>query len=166
LLLLYPVDGRPRVLLTLRDGNLPHHPGQVSLPGGAANPGESLAQAALREAREETGVEPSLVRLIGRLSPLHIPVSGFALHPFVGVCDARPDFRPDAGEVERILEPALAELADPACLAIERRHWQGSDFEVPILRVEGERVWGATAMILAEFLTLLDRRPDPWRERV
>ena len=93
LLLMFPAESPAHVLLTVRSSQLPSHAGQVSMPGGAVEVGESLEQAALREASEETGVDPAAVRVLGRLTPLHIPVSGFVLNTVVGVADARPDFR-------------------------------------------------------------------------
>jgi len=158
LLLLYPGSEGPSVVLTLRHADLPQHAGQVSLPGGAAEPGETLERAALREAHEEVGVDPSKVRLLGRLSPLHIPVSGFALHPFVGLVEQRPELHPDPNEVERILEVPVATLLDPSYRGEETRRFREHDYQVPFLRLDGEKVWGATAMILAEFLWLLGFR--------
>jgi 8-oxo-dGTP pyrophosphatase MutT (NUDIX family) len=162
LLLLYPRDAAPHVLLTVRDADLQHHAGQVSLPGGSLEPGESHDQAALREATEEVGLDPQTVRLLGALTPLHVPVSRFVVHPRVGVTDRRPGFRPRPGEVARVLEVPLAHLEDPACLGVERRQFDRNEVEVPFFRVDGERVWGATAMVLAEFLTVVGTPPDPW----
>ncbi len=162
LLLLYPVDGSPRLLLTVRDDQLPNHAGQVSLPGGAVEDGESFGDAALREAHEETGVDPRLVRLVGSLSSLHVPVSRFVLHPWVGVCDLRPSLRPEAGEVAQILEVPLELLAERSRHRVEQRTYGGRPVEIPFFEVDDQRVWGATAMVLAEFLTVLGRGPDPW----
>jgi len=160
LLLLYPREGSPTVLLTLRRADLPQHAGQVSLPGGAAEPGETLVDTALRESREEVGVDPAAVRVLGPLSPLHIPVSGFALHPFVGLSDRRPGLRPDVREVQRILEIPLDALLDPGHVAVETRTLGGRSYQVPFIHLDGEKVWGATAMILAEFLALLGVRAE------
>ena len=91
LVLLYPVDGEPHVLLTVR-GALRHHTGQVSFPGGAVDAGETLEHAAVREAVEEVGVVASDIQVLGRLTSLHIPVSGFLLHPVVAAADVRPRF--------------------------------------------------------------------------
>jgi len=93
LVLLYPGnDGSSAVVLTVRAPDLVHHGGQVSLPGGAVEPGESIEGAALRESAEEVGLDSREVALLGRLSPLHIPVSGFVLHPVVGTLAAPPAF--------------------------------------------------------------------------
>jgi len=163
LLLFYPdAEGHPWLILTVRDRRLPQHAGQVSLPGGALERGETIADAALREAREEVGVDPARVRVVGELTSLHIPVSGFVLHPVVAFTDRRPDLRPEQGEVARILEVRLDALLDPARIEVERRDYRGRTYEVPALCLDGERVWGATAMILAELLDLIGHAPDPW----
>ncbi len=156
LLLLFPdADDRPHVVLTVRADTLGRHGGQVSLPGGVIEPGESFADAALREAHEEIALDPHLVRVIGALTPIDIPVSGFRLHPIVGLCDARPVFSPADGEVAKILDVALDALAAPGCVAQTTREREGQRIDVPAFCVAGEEIWGATAMVLAEFLSLV-----------
>ena len=160
LVLLYPVDGEPHVLLTVR-GALRHHTGQVSFPGGAVDAGESLEDAAVREAVEEVGVVASDIQVLGRLTSLHIPVSGFLLHPVVAAADVRPRFMAAPEEVARLLEVPLALLEDEETVRYERRTFERQnrlvDVEVPFFDVHGEKVWGATAMVLAEFLALIAR---------
>jgi 8-oxo-dGTP pyrophosphatase MutT (NUDIX family) len=156
LILLYPVDGIAHIVLTVRSSHLPSHAGQVSLPGGAVEAGETIEQAALREAREEVGLDPAQVRLLGRLTPLHIPVSGFVLHPVIALMDWRPALRASDREVERILEPPLDDLADPArrllrTVRIEDR----GEVEIPYIEVHGAELWGATAMVLSELFWVL-----------
>jgi 8-oxo-dGTP pyrophosphatase MutT (NUDIX family) len=163
LLLLYPRDDEAYLVLTVRDSRLPHHAGQVALPGGAVEAGESIEDAALREAQEEIGVPGTEVRVVGRLSPLHIPASGYVLTAVVGIVDRRPPLRPEPGEVERILEVPLESFHDPQRLQLETRQFRGRDYEVPYFELEGEKLWGATAMVIGEFLWLLGVRPDPWR---
>lgn len=150
----------PHVLLTVRGSKLRKHTGQVSFPGGAVDAGESFEAAALREAHEEVGIDPERVRLLGRLTPLHIPVSGFLLHPVVGVADERPDFRIAEWEVARLLEVPLDRLGDRAIVKRElrTREHDGQTFQLnwPYFDLDGEKVWGATAMALAEFMAMVD----------
>jgi 8-oxo-dGTP pyrophosphatase MutT (NUDIX family) len=158
LILLYPADGEPALPLIVRSTHLARHSGQVSLPGGAVEPGEGVAAAAVRETHEEIGVDPATVRVLGELTPLHIPVSGFLLHPVVGVCDTRPVFRPDDHEVARIVEVPLARLASRECVRLRIRTHEGREYEVPYFALGGEQVWGATAMVLSELLAVAGGR--------
>lgn len=163
LLLLYPHNGLSHIVLTVREDDLPQHAGQVSLPGGAVEDEETIAETALRESEEETGIDPSRVAILGCLSPLHIPVSGFILHPVIGTTGGRPDLRPQKGEVARILEVPLDTLADPARQAVEHRTIANREYVIPFIEIDGFKVWGATAMVLAEFLALLGSAPNPWK---
>lgn len=162
LLLVYPHDDELTVPLTVRGTEMRSHTGQVSLPGGKVDEGESIESAALREAAEEVGVAPASVKILGRLTSLHIPVSGFHLHPVVGITDTRPSFEPASPEVARIIEAPLSMLADRAMIKRETRTLtrggRSVNVEVPYFDIDGEKVWGATAMILAEFLELMARR--------
>ena len=155
LLLLYPQENGAAVALTVRSSGLARHPGQISLPGGATDPGETLAQAALREAAEEIGIEPSAVRVLGELTPVHVLVSGFTLHPVVGITDRRPDFLPAPDEVEEILEVSLEDLRDASRIRQGTRIREGVAVEYPYFDLLGHQVWGATAMVLGEFICLL-----------
>jgi 8-oxo-dGTP pyrophosphatase MutT (NUDIX family) len=156
LLLVYPVNGEAHLVLTVRASHLPSHAGQVSLPGGAVEEGESIEEAALREAREEVGLDATSIRLLGRLTPLHIPVSGFVLHPVVALLDWPPDLSPSNDEVERILRVPLADLADPARKLTRRVVQEGRGFvDIPYIEVDGAELWGATAMVLAELVSIL-----------
>jgi len=155
LLLLYPVDGDAHVVLTVRADTLGRHGGQVSLPGGVVDPGETFEQAALREAHEEIALPLDGVRVIGALTPLDIPVSGFRLHPLVAVRSSRPALRPADGEVARILEPAVDELLDASCVRSTERVREGRTLTIPAFHIRDHEIWGATAMVIAEFLALL-----------
>jgi 8-oxo-dGTP pyrophosphatase MutT (NUDIX family) len=155
LLLLYPHESDAAVALTVRASGLARHPGQISLPGGATDPGETLTQAALREASEEIGVDPRTVRVLGELTPVHVLVSGFTLHPIVGITDRRPDFVAAPGEVEAILEVSLHDLRDASRIRQGTRIREGVAVEYPYFDLLGHQVWGATAMVLGEFVCLL-----------
>ena len=158
IVLIYPHDDAWHLPLTVRGSRLRHHTGQVSLPGGRIDPGESVEAAALREAYEEVGVDPVDVELLGRLTPLPIDVSGHLLHPVVGRTSERPRFQVAADEVERLIEVRVANLRHPDSVKWEQRRRSRPPREMmdaPYFEVEGAHVWGATAMVLAEFLALL-----------
>lgn len=157
LLLLYPEGqaGAWHVPLTLRTERVETHKGQISLPGGAQEEGESLQEAALREAYEEIGVDPSSIRVLGALSQVYIPPSNFCLQPFVGYTPRRPEFRPFAAEVAEVIEAPLAVLLDPSSAREEDWLIQGQVRRVPFYQVGPHKVWGATAMVLAEFVAVL-----------
>ncbi|MBU0926963.1 MAG: CoA pyrophosphatase [Spirochaetes bacterium] len=150
LVLLYPDGGAARFPLMLRPPGAGAHAGQVSLPGGSREAGESLEACALREAREELGVDPADVRVVRALSPLRVPPSRFLVHPFVGVASGRPRFAPSAAEVASLHEPSLDELVDAASRCEDDAEFAGRLWRVPFYRLAGLRVWGATAMILSE----------------
>jgi 8-oxo-dGTP pyrophosphatase MutT (NUDIX family) len=159
LVLLYRHDDRWCVPLTVRGAALRHHGGQVSLPGGRIDPGESPEQTALREAFEEIGVAPGEVDVLGRLTPLPIAVSGHLLYPVVGVTAARPPFVVGEHEVDRIIEAPLSRLRGADAIAWETRERLMpplGPMDVPFFEVDGARIWGATAMVLAEFVAVVD----------
>jgi len=155
LLLVYPGDRGASIPLTVRASHLKRHAGQISLPGGATDAGETLVQAALREAYEEIGVDPARVRILGQLTPVHVLVSGFTLHPIVGITDERPDFTPAAHEVEQVIEVSIDDLQDASNIRHGTRSREGVAIEYPYFGLRGSHVWGATAMILGEFICQL-----------
>jgi 8-oxo-dGTP pyrophosphatase MutT (NUDIX family) len=157
LLLLYPLGAGVGLALTVRAEGLRRHAGQISLPGGAIDPGETLEDAALREAAEEIGVDRSTVRVLGELTPVHVIVSGFTLHPIVGVTDTRPAFVPAPGEVAAVVEVSLDDLRDASRIRRGTRIREGVAIEYPYFDLHGHQVWGATAMVLGELVALLQK---------
>jgi 8-oxo-dGTP pyrophosphatase MutT (NUDIX family) len=160
LLLIYPQQDEWHVPLTVRASGLRHHTGQVSLPGGRLDhPDETIEQAALREAQEEIGVAPHEVEIIGRLTPVAIAVSAHLLHPVVGIANQRPAFTIAAHEVAQLIELSIAQLREPGIVRSEQRRRPLAPHVVqmvPYYDVAGARIWGATAMVLSEFIALLD----------
>lgn len=152
---LLPDRAVAHIILTVRTETLGRHGGQVSLPGGVVDPGETFEQAALREAHEEMALRLDDVRVLGALTSLDIPVSGFRLHPIVAVSRIRPMLTPSDGEVARILEVGVDELLNPQHFVTTERERDGFALTVPAFRVADVEIWGATAMVLAEFLALL-----------
>jgi 8-oxo-dGTP pyrophosphatase MutT (NUDIX family) len=150
----FPDRDAAHIILTVRADGL-RHGGQVSLPGGVVDPGETLEQAALREAHEEVALALDEVRVLGALTPLDIPVSGFRLHPIVAMHPTRPQLTPSDSEVARILEVSVDDLLNPGHLVTTERKREGVTFTVPAFRIANVEIWGATAMVLAEFLALL-----------
>ncbi len=164
LLLLYPHATTSEVewhVVLMRRPDYPGvHGGQVSLPGGQREGDETLAMTALREAHEEVGLLPTHVELLGQLSQLYTPPSNYCIYPFVGLTSQRPKFIPNPAEVAALIECPLSRLQDRFTRQQERWTFGNEvEREVPFFNVAGHKVWGATAMILSEFLAVLDQIP-------
>jgi 8-oxo-dGTP pyrophosphatase MutT (NUDIX family) len=140
LVAMFEESGETRVILTRRSKALRFHQGEVSFPGGRCDPGESLTECALREAREETGLDPDGVSVVGQLSPLATFSSQSLVTPVVGVLDSRPSVRANPTEVDRVLDVSLAMLASDRVFREER--WRLADRpgfgrRSPVTRSEG-----------------------------
>lgn len=159
LVLLYPGKGKLRVLLTRRTADLLHHQAQISFPGGQQEPGEDLQLTAAREAKEEVGIDPQGFRILGRLTPLFIPPSNYCIFPTVAYASERPEFRPNEKEVAEVLEVPLDHLADPGNFKQEMWNHRGHDVCVPFFDYRGHKIWGATAMVLAELMEIIEDLP-------
>jgi 8-oxo-dGTP pyrophosphatase MutT (NUDIX family) len=155
LILLYPYDGVWHFPLMKRVDDGLVHSGQISLPGGSQEAGESLQATALREACEEIGAACADVEVIGQLSTIYIPPSNFLVTPTVGCVIQRPDFQCDPREVAELIEVPLSTLFDRD--VVKREPWtlRGMTVDVPFYQIGSHKVWGATAMILSEFSMLL-----------
>jgi 8-oxo-dGTP pyrophosphatase MutT (NUDIX family) len=157
LLLLYEEGGELRLLLTRRTERVLHHPGQISFPGGEQHAGESVEATALRETEEELGLDLGAVRILGRLTPLYIPSSNYCMYPTVAHLPVRPVFAPQADEVAETIEVPVAHLMEPKNRG--RMDWTigARKVDAPFYEFLGHKIWGATAMVLAEFLAVLDK---------
>jgi 8-oxo-dGTP pyrophosphatase MutT (NUDIX family) len=154
LVLLYPDDdGLARIVLTERASRDGHHSGEVSFPGGAAEPGDAdIAATALREAAEEIALDADAagVRVVGQLDRFWIPVSDFEVHPVVAVAAGRPLLTASPAEVARIVEPRLERFLPEAPIVMVERTIRDWPLRYGAYDVEGLSVWGATARILSQ----------------
>ncbi len=157
LILLYPGKEGPRFPLIVRSGGKGPHAGQVALPGGGVEDGESGGTAALREAEEELGVVPECVELLGALTSFPVDVSRYAVTPYVGIAAAAPEFRPAPAEVAAWFPVGCSELLDPGSIGTATVAHGSAEAVVPCYRFSGHVVWGATAIALAEFAEGLRR---------
>lgn len=159
LILLYPHEQTVFTALMQRNHDGHAHSGQISFPGGKKEPSDaSLTHTALRETREEFGIDDSAVQVLGALTELYIPASNFWVLPAVGALPQRPHFNPDHREVAAIIEVPLPYLLNKAIVKTKTiTGSSGLTIEAPYYDVEGHVVWGATAMIISEFLYLLQQ---------
>ena len=164
LILLFPGDEGWAFFLTERSSQVEHHQGQVSLPGGAQERGETLQQTALRETQEELGIAIHGISVLGPLTPLFIPVSGFRVYPFVAWTGEKPDLSPDSSEVNSVHVVSVNQLLDETVIVREIREIRGEKVEIPYFHFDGVKVWGATAVMLSELREILRRanaKPGP-----
>ncbi len=156
MLLLYPDGGKIKFPLTKRPDYVGTHGGQVSFPGGKAEPNETIEQTAMREAEEEIGVRRANIEMIGRLSEFFVIPSNFMVTPVVAWQPTKPIFIPDPVEVVKILECSIEDLMKEEAIQVKEilaaRKYRLS---APHFMLEDEIVWGATAMMLNEFRTLI-----------
>ena len=174
LVALFEEGGETHVVLTRRSLQLRLHRGEIALPGGRSDAGETPIETALREAREEVGIVESSVEVVGWLNPIVTYAAGSAIWPVVGLLRERPTMVVDAAEVARAFTVSLAELLEPGAFLEER--WRrdlsrpGSDLEgylpIQIYRVPGDLVWGATARVLTELLCIVTAVEWPEAQRV
>jgi 8-oxo-dGTP pyrophosphatase MutT (NUDIX family) len=155
LILLYPWKNQLHLVFTRRTERVDFHQKQVSFPGGRQEKGESFEETAMREAQEELGINPESIQVLGKLTPLYIPPSNYCIYPIVATIPTRPDFRPFTREVAEVIEVPLDHLLDPQNVKREMWTYKGAQIEVPFYSFQEHKIWGATAMVLAELVELL-----------
>jgi 8-oxo-dGTP pyrophosphatase MutT (NUDIX family) len=157
LILFYPYQGEIYFPLILRPAYDGVHSGQVAFPGGRYElTDENLIRTALREAQEEIGLRLTDVRILGTLTELFIPPSNFHVLPVIAVMPYRPDFYPDAREVEDIFEIKLEEISDARIVGSSTLIIRGEEVLAPHYEVNGYKIWGATAMMISELLSVIN----------
>ena len=153
---LFETAGILHFCLTRRSKKLKHHPGQISFPGGRQDKSDTSVQyTALREMEEETGILPSDVEIIGNLSEIYIPVSNFIIHPVVGFINNTKAFQANTYEVEEIIALPVNDFLIEKHLMVETFSTASGKIPSPCYKINGYAIWGATAMIIAEFSLLL-----------
>ena len=155
LILLYPIGGVPFLVLTRRTEQVENHKGQISLPGGRCEPDETFQQTAVREVEEELGVSAESFKILGNLTPLYIPSSNYCIYPTVAYSTVKPLFYPSRKEVAEIIEVSLEHLLNPQNIRKEVRKVRSEKVEIPYFLWNGHKIWGATAMVLAEFIEIV-----------
>jgi 8-oxo-dGTP pyrophosphatase MutT (NUDIX family) len=158
---LVEIEGGTHVLFIKRPETMSTHKGEIAFPGGKSDPvvDADILATALREAREEIGLDPAEVEIVARLSGVATAASRFTITPFVGFLGHQPELRTNPAEVVRVLEVPLAELLDPSIYHEER--WDGfqRDMSVYFYELADETLWGATARLLTDLLTRLVTGP-------
>ena len=149
-----PLD-RWQFPLTLRPHHLPRHGGQISLPGGELQTGETHWQAAVRELEEELGVAKSSVVQLGTLSPYYVFASHFVVTPVVGLTLSKPSWQPQVSEVAEVFEMSLRHLLHPTNKKSPLQERGGIAFRAPCILLENRQIWGATCLILGELIAAL-----------
>ena len=156
LILLFPFEDEIQFFLTKRTEDVEHHKGQISLPGGIRENDESLNETALRETKEEVGIDSTKIIISGSLTPFFIPVTGYIVHPFIGWCKEKPSTKIHDVEVNQLFSVSITELMDEKILQTEQWNIRGYDAIVPYYNFGKCKVWGATAAILSEFKSILE----------
>ena len=132
-----------------------NHPGQIALPGGAKENNETLEETALREAFEEVGIIPNNVEIIGKLTPLPVPVSNYLIYPFVGIINKEPEWKINKDEVAELIILKLDDLIEADNGYSENWDLRGNKVKVPVFKLSDKTIWGATATVLCEMLDLI-----------
>jgi 8-oxo-dGTP pyrophosphatase MutT (NUDIX family) len=156
LLLLFPEGDQIYICLTKRPTTMRFHPGQISFPGGKVEKDDPSAEmTALREAREEVGIDPASIEILGKLSDLYLEVSKFSIQPFLAWADKKPEFLVNFGEVEELILFPLSEFVANETISETELDTVTGPLHIRYYPNNGEIIWGATAMILSELIEIL-----------
>jgi 8-oxo-dGTP pyrophosphatase MutT (NUDIX family) len=167
LICLMPAGADWMIPLTLRPAQMADHGGQVSLPGGRSDSGETVWRTACREFGEELGCTTEHLQPLGQLKPLYVYASRHVVTPIVGVCSLRPTFRPNKEEVAELILLPLRELIADESITVGTMQRGTVQYDAPGFRVGEHYVWGATAMVLADLRStvreiLTEQNQEPW----
>lgn len=156
---LYEKDGEYHVLLTKRTEELEYHKGQICFPGGSPHEGDSsLKETALREAREEVGIRPEDVEVLGELDSTGTLTSNFLITPFVGIIPYPYPFKVNRHEIDELVEVPLSALAGEGNYWEETRSFEGVTGKASFFRYRDKVIWGATARILKQLVDLVNNK--------
>ena len=159
LLLLFPEGDHLYTCLTKRPRTMRYHPGQISFPGGKVEKEDLSAEmTALREAREEVGLDHAGIEILGKLSDLYVEVSKFSIQPFLAWADQKPDFVVDYGEVEELILFPVSDFVLNEVISETEMETVSGPLQIKYYPFNGEIVWGATAMILSELIEILKKQ--------
>ena len=154
LLLLFVENNELTTCLIKRPAHMKYHAGQIALPGGRIEKGETTIETALRETFEEIGIQSNEIEILGSLSDFYVEVSRFQIHPFVGWLHKKPEFKINPDEVEKTIMFPVRKFKAPFN-EVELDTFSGK-LKAPCIKFNGEIIWGATAMILSEFADVLE----------
>ena len=157
LILLYPQNDSIFIPFIKRVTDGSTHSGQIAFPGGKFEKGDKdLRSTALREAEEEIGIDSDKVEVLKELTPLHIPISNFLVQPVVGITKQKPVFEKNENEVDSIFNVNIKELSE-AYIVNKQFTLRNTSISAPFFILKDIEIWGATAMILSEFIDILNR---------
>lgn len=162
LTLLFPIKNRIHIAFIKRANYDGPHSGQISFPGGMhEKTDKDYMHTSLRETEEEIGVVQNEIKIIGKLSSLFIPISNTRVFPVVGYMNFTPEFKIDNKEVQRMILVPLSLLYKKTNVFWESRVFENIKYRIPYFNYKSDKIWGATAMILSEFLTIIEESvPD------
>jgi 8-oxo-dGTP pyrophosphatase MutT (NUDIX family) len=159
LVLLYPEENKIYTCLTRRPSTMKYHPGQISFPGGKVEKEDASAEmAALREAHEEVGIDTSEIEVLGKLSDFYLEISRFSIQPFLAWTDKRPEFTVNTDEVEELILFPVSDFVEKEIVQETELQTMTGILPIKYFPYNGQVIWGATAMILAELIEIMRKQ--------